>query len=188
MFQWTFPFCMAGVLSESAERRQGTMSDGFKLADAVIAAEEMVCQKAAPAGLVELLERIAWLEEPFCRELMHKVRIGDLEWIQAAMWKVCAGSSTTQGILESCFAHLRDISQRQSKRVKMSPYSTWVYATTHKVSGMEQLLPKQRDWAHFGHRFGDSQDEAMAAFNKVFKPESSQMPNKGVEDGSLFTP
>lgn len=186
MFQWTFPFCMAGVLSESAADREGALSDGLKLTDAVIAAEEMLRQETAPAGLAGLLQRIAWVEEPFCRELMHKVRMGDMEWIQAAMWKVCAGSSTTQAILESCFAHLRDVAQRQSKRCKMSPYSTWVYATTHNVQGMEQLFPEQRDWAHFGHRFGDSQDEAMASFNRVFKPESSPMPNKGVEDGRFI--
>ena len=100
--------------------------------------------------------------------------------VRRIMWRMHAGSSTTQSILESCFAHLRDLAQRQSKSTKYAPSTAWFYSASSPYvseSGMGQVLPSTTDWAQlFQKRKQHPNCEEVRAYQRAFRLDSSQLP------------
>ena len=100
------------------------------------------------------------------------------ENIRALMWRLHHSAASTQAIVESCFAHLRDCAQRQSKSAKFNPYVSWLYATTNEhvaKSGMEQCIPTDLDWnLHSAKRGQDSEERRL--FSQSFRLEQTKMP------------
>ena len=154
------------------------------ITEAVISAEEMAASGHVPDQLHAVLRDLGWSDETFSRELMFLLRNceykleGDLP-LRQLMFRFCNGSNSTQSILESGFAHLRDISQRQAKALKMSPFSTWFYSVASpyvQKSGMAQLLPSATDWSRYAQIMGRSSDPIVKAFHKLFHLDKTEVP------------
>ena len=156
-----------------------------QITEAVLAAEQLVLDKRGPAQLGPLLLDAGWIDECLSRELMFLLRSCDFDIkkdseVRKLLWRFCSGTNTTQSILESTFAHLRDIAQRHSKVLKMSPFSIWLYATAspyarESQSGMKQSIPTSRDWLQFANLYG-KQGPLSKIFNNLFRLDTTKLP------------
>ena len=99
--------------------------------------------------------------------------------LQQVAWRCHASSHSTQAILESTFAHLRDIAQRHAKTLKFSPYVSWLYSSCSdyiKQSGMSQVLPSGEDFIENFGRKRSFDSKEMQAFNQAFHPDKTKLP------------
>ena len=99
--------------------------------------------------------------------------------VQRLMWRVHSGSHSTQAVLESTFAHLRDVTQRHAKKSTISPYSSWLYASASPFlseSGMDEVLPSSSDFLRYFGQKRNADSRQMVAYNHAFKPDSSKFP------------
>ena len=95
-----------------------------------------------------------------------------------------AGSSTTKEILESTFAHLTDISKRQSKNQRLAFYSRWLYAASspYPRESAPQLLPTDEEWLTF--RTSDA--SLMKEFAKLGNVKGQKLPEITYGEDSRF--
>lgn len=93
------------------------------------------------------------------------------------MWRLHAGPASTQDLLESCFAQLKDAASRQSKNQKMNAYNCWMQAVANPVA-RERVLPKDADWSHFfAKRSSQSDCKEAQSFSKVMKMDQTKFLN-----------
>ncbi len=186
-----FPYgisCKLGLVTQPRAGdaiRSSIMKHLEKITQAVLSAEQLVLDERGPAKLASLLLDAGWIDECFSRELMFLLRSCDFDIekdseVRKLLWRFCSGTNTTQSILESTFAHLRDIAQRHSKVLKMSPFSIWLYATSspyakESQSGMKQVIPTSRAWLQFAQHYG-KQGPLGTIFNRLFKLDTTVLP------------
>jgi hypothetical protein len=128
----------------------------------------MLCLPSAIAGLLHTrkalrreamdrlktcLEDVAFNVQQLPREIMARaLQCGfdaDNQDIRLLALNLYAGSATTKDILESTFAHLTDILQRQAKCQKMADHARLFYAIASPYAssgGVQQILPTLGDW------------------------------------------
>ena len=171
-------------LRSGRSARSQCMEHLKRITQAVIAAEQLVLDGNAPGQLQAVLKDVGWANETFSRELMFLLRSSgfnidnDIK-LRQLLWRFCNGSNSTQSILESAFAHLRDIAQRQAKALKLNPYCLWMYAVGCpyvEKSGMAQLLPTATDWLRHAPLLGRSAEPLAQVFKRLFKLEKTILP------------
>ena len=104
--------------------------------------------------------------------------------LRCLLRRLKGGTSTTKDVLESTFAHLADIAQRQSKNKKMGFYSRWLYTVSAPYSreSCPQFLPNAGDWLRY--RLADpSLQKQFASLGNV---KQQRMPDIRYGEDSRF--
>ena len=90
---------------------------------------------AGPSLLRQVTRDLAWPTETLARETMVRLMRSNFQQnsdegheLRRLMLRVFLGSSSTKEVLESTFGHMRDISARHAKNMKMCTSSIWFYS------------------------------------------------------------
>lgn len=180
----TLPLAAGSLLAMSIESKKRGLKHLKTMVEAIVKAEDM---EATNPSLTACLRDVAFVEEPFARELMINLRKGRYDVTNAhvleamrAMLRFTNGSSSTKEILESTFGHLAHVVGKHSTNKSISPSGVWFYSTSSpfiKPSGMEQEIPSNADWSMRLGSFGISSDETYKEFCKAFKPNGTDLPS-----------
>lgn len=105
-----------------------------------------LCKRKATYDLKDLLNDVAWHKETLPLEMMAMLDQVDYDSSDTELHKLLCrlktGTSTTKDLLESSFAHLQSIAQRQNKNKKMNMYTklTYAIANPHATNSAPQPL------------------------------------------------
>ena len=180
---YTLPLAATSLIAKDVADRDRGMKHLKRLVEAIIEAEEMV---QTNPSIQPLLTDLAFVEEPFAREIMILLKRSDYSLdselaneLQAAMVKFNSGSSSTKEILESTFAHLSYCVAASNKNKIIAPHLLWLYCTGSpyvEESGMSQLIPNKQDWLQHIGNYGVARTEQMTNFNKAFDASATPLP------------
>ena len=137
--------------------------------EGVRAAYKMSKEKEHDTDVAELLQDLAWHREPLNLELMAMLIQSDYDPqnrdLLQLISRLKSGTSTTKDLIESCFAHLTDVSRRQSKNQRLGRNQKWLYATSspYANSSCPQFLPDGTAW----QSYKASEPSLATAFSKM---------------------
>ena len=134
--------CCCCLLSDSED--ECSQVSGFlkKMVDAVCHLNNL-CKKKPSDDLKDLLADSGWHKETLPLEMMAMLEQVDYDYSDPEMRKLLCrlktGTSTTKDLLESSFARLQSIAQRQNKNKKMNIYTKSTYAVANPHSSNSVL-------------------------------------------------
>jgi hypothetical protein len=147
-----------------------------------------LCKRKATDDLKDLLNDVAWHKETLPLEMMAMLEQVDYDSsdteLHELLCRLNTGTSATKDLLESSFAHLQSIAQRQNKNKKMNMYTKWTYAIAnpHATNSAPQLFPDSKDWVE-ASSFGREKHEE---FIKCGSVRTEALPEVKVGEHSLF--
>ena len=156
------------------------------MVEVVVEAEEMLL--GGPHLVASVVQDLAWPDETLARETMiWLVRANFDDGTQEAyelrrlMLRTFLGSSSTKEVLESTFAHLRDVVSRHSKNQKSSPAATWFYTIASPYSkldtcGMQHLMPGHEGWIKWRSLYSRARETLTKQYNSCMNVNATSMP------------
>ena len=150
MFGMTMPHAFAFFLLPDQDERAAAVAQLRRIIEAVIKAFRQLKSGKCSSGLESCCEDLGWPKTQLCLDmicLLLKANFDpcDTDCIRLAQL-VFQGTGSTKDVLESVFAHLRDISFKANKNQRLNNFSRWFYATTSKCAmtgGHDRFLPPE---------------------------------------------
>lgn len=153
MFSWCLPNCFAVFLLPERERTE-EISRVKLLVSSVLKAHEVLAREKNDK-LKEAVMDLGW---PKCQMAVIMVFLmlqanfspNDEKCIKLAR-DLFRSTSTTKDVMESVFAHLRDVSMKQNKNQRLGNVGKWFYATTSAApeGSHEVFRPSREQFARF---------------------------------------
>lgn len=151
MFGISLPHSFAVFLLPEATERAAAVSIVEIVIRAVLKAHEFIHDGKANADLQECVRDLGWPKLQVALEMIALLLQCNFnpndESCMAYARKVFQGSSSTKDLLESVFAHLRDVSYKGNKNQRLSNLAKWFYSTTarsQESGGHQRILPTKK--------------------------------------------
>ena len=177
---------LLGLVHQCKEKRVEAMRSLKRLVNVIVKAEDMLL--AGPHLIYMAVADLAWPEETLARETMVRLlRAGFQDGndecfeLQRLLLRTFLGSASTKEVLESTFAHIRDVVARHVKNQKISPVAAWFYTIASpysmlKTCGMDHCLPDRQAWVKWRSFYGRARVEKMKLYNEAANVQATSLP------------
>ena len=174
-------FCLPGaavpLLSRDTDQRAATLKFLKAIIDMLL---ELKTKTAESTILTTLMDDIGFWTETLPCEIMAELRQIEFEdgeklrGLQFLLSRLRCGTSSTKELLESCFAHLTDVSIRSNKNKRMAPFPKWLYACASPLGkkSAPQLWPEKKHWLQYSPGNAD----LAQRFNSLLNVAQTKLP------------
>ena len=153
------PHKFAVFLLDDPSERKAAVKELKLLVLATLKAFEMLENGEGTTALREAYVDLGWPETEVGKLMAALLLQGDFNEddpkCKSLAQKLFCASSTTKDVLESVFAHLRDVAHKANTNMMLSSSSKWYYATTAlspETGGHRRLLPSKHTISRYLNR------------------------------------